>query len=103
MPLSAIWMALSTLMAGWVLLSFWPTHTLSVLGWFVLLVGVWPAALLGKYRGDRLIFRNRLGTRGAGLGASAIRITYVLLCIIGLELCLLLLICLSRIGWASAL
>lgn len=104
LPLVAVWLGLSVLMAGWFLLSSWPAHPRSPLGWTILVVGALPLALLGEYLGDRLIFPNRLDRVGSGFGASTVRITYALVCILALAAILVVaLYWIDRMGWLSAL
>jgi hypothetical protein len=100
MPLVAVWAGLSVLMAGWFLLSEWPAHPHTPLGWTFLLAGALPVALLGEYLSDRLILRTRLATRldalGSGFGASALRVAYVLFCVIAI-----LAVILAAVAWLA--
>lgn len=105
LTLLAGWVALSVLEAAFVL-PWWHPH--SDLGWTLLLLGALPMALLGEYLSNRIIFQSRIGARldglGTGLSASALRMTYVLVCVIAVGvLCLVVVAWLNRSGWLSAL
>jgi hypothetical protein len=91
---------LSVLVAATFSLSWLPKHPHSVLGWTVLLVGALPLALLGEYLCNRVILQSRIGARldalGIGFAASALRITYVLVCVIAVGV-----LCLAVVAWLN--
>ncbi len=100
---------ISSLMAGaFALLWIWPWHPHSGLGWCLLVIGALPVTAIGEYLFDRIIFRSWLGARldalGSGVSASALRIAYVLICVIAIGLVA---VCafawLNRTGWLGAL
>jgi hypothetical protein len=106
--LLGLWLIASLMAAVFARLWTWPWHPHSVLGWCVFLIGALPVTGAGEYLFDRLIFRSRPGTRldalGSGVSPSALRIAYVLVCVIVIAAVL---ICafawLNRTGWLGAL
>jgi len=108
MPIVATWLVLSLWVAGLFLLSYWPEHPHSTLGWSLLILGALPLSALAEILGDRLIFRSELGARlnalGSGLVPSLLRILYVLVLFLSLAaVASLLVTALNRTGWLSAL
>jgi hypothetical protein len=108
MPIIASWLLVSLLMAALFLLSFWPRHPHSTLGWSLLILGALPLAALSQFLGDRLIFRSDLGARLNGLGSgfvpSLVRITFVLVLFLSLAAVAgFVMTSLNRTGWLSAL
>ena len=102
------WLFLSIVAAALVLLWSWPWRPHSALGWGVVLLGALPLTLLGEYLAKRVIFESPLGTRldalGAGAKASALRVTYVLICVIVVGILgIYAFACLSKTGWLGAL
>jgi multisubunit Na+/H+ antiporter MnhB subunit len=86
MPLLGGWVILSLVAAGLLLLRSWPWRPHSALGWGLLFLAALPLTLLGEYLGDRVILQTPLAARldalGSGAQASALRIAYVLICVI---------------------
>src|ERR1700741_835795 len=86
MRLLAGWVFLSVFAAGLLLLWSWPWRPHSALGWSLLWLGTLPLTILGEYLAEQVIFQSPLGARldalGSGALASALRITYVLICVI---------------------
>jgi hypothetical protein len=104
----AAWVFLSTIVAAGFLLSFWPQHPHSALGWFLLVVTALPLAALGEFLGDRFIFHSDLGdslnSLGTGFLPSLVRVLYVL--IMFLALAAIAGVIITRFnapGWVSAL
>ena len=107
-PLLGGWLFLSIAAAALVLLWSWPWRPHSALGWGVVLLGALPLTVLGEYLAERLILESPLGTRldalGAGAKASALRITYVLICVIVVGILgMYSFAWLSKTGWLDAL
>jgi hypothetical protein len=107
-PILIGWVVLSVVFAVAQILFSWPAHPHSNLGWLLLLIGALPAWAVVEYLGDRLIYRSRLGVRldalGSGIGASMLRIVYVLICF--LVVCGVAIFASSffeKAGWLSAL
>src|ERR1700731_5089582 len=107
------------LLGGWVLISFislvylqpwsWTWHPRSTLGWIVVFLLVAPLlTLLAEYLIQHVVLESpiaaRLDALGPGAGASALRITYVLICVgvVG-AVGILAFGWLSRTGWLGAL
>ena len=108
MPLLGGWAVLSIVTAALLLLSIWPWRPHSVLGWGILLLASLPLTALGQYLADRTIFQSPLGARldafGSGALASALRITYVLICVVVVGVVgLYAFAWLNRTGWLGAL
>src|SRR5207245_405441 len=86
MPLLGGWVILSLVAAALLLLWSWPWRPHSALGWGLLFLGALPLTFLGEYLGERIILQSpiaaRLDALGSGPQASALRITYVLICLI---------------------
>ena len=86
MPLLGGWVILSLVAAALLLLWSWPWRPHSVLGWGLLFLGALPLTFLGEYLGERIILQSpiaaRLDALGSGPQDSALRITYVLICVI---------------------
>ena len=106
--LLASWLFLSIVAAAFGLLWLWPWRPRSALGWGVLFLGALPLTLLGEYLAERLIFESPLGTRldafGAGTRASALRITYIVICVIVVGISgMYAFAWLSKTGWLGAL
>jgi len=104
----AAWVALSIIVAGGFLLSLWPHHPHSPLGWLLLIFTALPLAALGEFLGDRFIFHSDLGdslnSLGSGFVPSLVSILYVL--IIFLVLAAIAGAMVARFnatGWVSAL
>src|SRR2546423_128484 len=108
MPLLGGWAVLSIVAAALLLLSIWPWRPHSVLGWGILLLASLPLTALGQYLADRAILQSPLGARldalGSGALASALRITYVLICVVVVGVVgLYAFAWLKRTGWLGAL
>jgi hypothetical protein len=102
------WLFLSIMAAAFLLLWTWPWRPHSALGWSLVILGALPLALLGEYLGEAVILRGPLGARldalGSGPRASALRVTYVLLCVLLVGLVALYAFAwLNRSGWLGAL
>ncbi len=85
-PLLGGWVILSLVTAAMLLLWSWPWRPHSALGWGLLFLGALPLTLLGEYLGERTILQSpiaaRLDALRSGPQTSALRITYVLICVI---------------------
>ncbi|HWI68148.1 MAG TPA: hypothetical protein VNS88_07185 [Nitrospiraceae bacterium] len=102
------WVILSIIVAGTFLLSLWPHHPQSALGWVVLVLTALPLAALGEFLGDRFIFHSDLGASlnslGAGFLPSLVRVLYVLIMFLTLAaIAGLIITTLNTTGWVSAL
>ena len=102
------WTILSIIVAAGFLLSSWPHHPHSTLGWIVLVLTALPLAALGEFLGDRFIFHSDLGASlnslGAGFLPSLVRVLYVLIMLLTLAaIAGLIVTTLNTSGWVSAL
>jgi hypothetical protein len=102
------WVILSIIVAAGFLLSFWPHHPHSTLGWLVLVLTALPLAALGEFLGDRFIFHSDLGASlsslGTGFVPSLVRVLYVLIVFLTLAaIAGLIVTTLNETGWTSAL
>ena len=102
------WVALSIIVAAGFLLSFWPHHPHSTLGWLLLIFIALPLAALGEFLGDRFIFHSDLGASlsalGSGFVPSLVRVLYVLIVFLALAaIAGLIVTTLNATGWTSAL
>jgi hypothetical protein len=102
------WVILSIIVAVGFLLSIWPHHPHSPLGWILLVFTALPLAALGEFLGDRFIFDSDLGASlnslGSGFMPSLIRVLYVLIIFLVLAAIAGVLITrLNATGWVSAL
>jgi hypothetical protein len=102
------WVVLSVIVAAGFLLSFWPHHPHSPLGWLLLVLIALPLAALGEFLGDRFIFHSDLGASlsslGSGLVPSFVRVLYVLIVFLTLAaIAGLIVTTLNATGWTSAL
>ena len=102
------WVFLSIVVAVGFLLSSWPHHPHSALGWVVLVLTALPLAALGEFLGDRFIFHSDLGASlnslGVGFLPSLVRVLYVLIMFLTLAaIAGLIITTLNTTGWVSAL
>ena len=102
------WVFLSLVVAVSFLLSSWPHHPHSTLGWVVLVLTALPLAALGEFLGDRFIFHSDLGASlnslGVGFLPSLVRVLYVLIMFLTLAaIAGLIITTLNTTGWVSAL
>jgi uncharacterized membrane protein len=108
LPVLGVWLTLSIIVGTGFLVSFWPFHPHSIVGWVLLLVTALLLAALGEFLGDRVIFHSDIGAAlnslGHGFLSSLVRILYVLFMFLALAaIASLILKTLNAPGWVSAL
>jgi len=108
LPVLGVWLTLSIIVGTGFLVSFWPLHPHSIVGWVLLLVTALLLAALGEFLGDRVIFHSDIGAAlnslGHGFLPSLVRILYVLFMFLALAaIAGLILKTLNAPGWVSAL
>jgi hypothetical protein len=102
------WVFLSIIVAAGFLLSLWPHHPHSALGWVVLVITALPLAALGEFLGNRFIFHSDLGdslnSLGTGFVPSLVRVLYVLIIFVALAAVTGLIVTrVNATGWVNAL
>jgi hypothetical protein len=108
LPVLGLWLTLSIIVGAGFLVSLWPSHPKSTVGWVLLSVTTLLLAALGEFLGDRVILHSDIGAALNSLGhgwlPSLVRILYVLFMLLALAaIAGLILKTLNAPGWPSAL
>jgi hypothetical protein len=106
LPLLGAWLFLSILYAGFFLLSSWPWHPRTALGWLVIFLATLPLALFAQFLWEFVVLEGPIGRRldALGPGGSGARIAYALVCaLLMIAVGLGVFAWLSSRGWLGAL